>query len=515
MTRINSNISSLVAQSRLGRTNADLEIRLERLSTGLRINRGKDDPAGLIISERIRSDIKGIEQGIRNGERASSVIATTESSLTEVNDLLNSIRALVVEAANTGANSPEEREANQLQIDSAIDSITRISNTATFGNLKLLDGGRDYTLSGVASDSIKTARVLNASFIDKNQLDVEVDVVASAQKGGIYFSGDIQPVAGVLASSLTLEIRGPNGVTTIELTSAQPLGSVVQAINNTASLTGVQAELINGDATSGVVFKSVEYGSDAFVSVTRIDRPNDPNDDGFKTFRFPDGYTPPQPFIWTDPNLTSASRDIGQDVSALVNGSLANGDGLRVKLTSSVLGVDLLLDETFATTPPLTSTTFTITGGGSNFQLGPEVNAQQQVSIGIQSVAASALGGLLVNGSVQFLSSLRSGGENSLSESLKRNDFTAAQKVLSKGIDEISITRGRLGAFERNVLQPNTRSLQAAFENLSASNSQIRDADFAKETSKLTRAQILSSSGTTVLALANQQAQQVLQLLGG
>lgn len=144
MTRINSNIPSLIAQQRLNRSGADLQVRLERLSTGLRINRGKDDPAGLIISERLGTDISNIEQAIKNGERASAVISTTEGALTEITDLLNSIKALAVEAANTGALSDEERAANQLQIDSAIQSITRISNTATFGGLKLLDGSLDY-----------------------------------------------------------------------------------------------------------------------------------------------------------------------------------------------------------------------------------------------------------------------------------------------------------------------------------------------------------------------------------
>ena len=131
MTRINSNIPSLIAQSNLRKANSNLNVRLERLATGLRINKGADDPAGLIISERLRAEISGIEQGIKNTDRASNVIATTEGALSEVSQLLNSIKALVVEASNTGAFSPEELEANQRSIDSAIDSITRISNTAT------------------------------------------------------------------------------------------------------------------------------------------------------------------------------------------------------------------------------------------------------------------------------------------------------------------------------------------------------------------------------------------------
>ena len=108
MARINTNISSMLARSNLARTSADLDVRLQRLATGLRINRGADDPAGLIVSERLRSEIKGIDQAIANSERASSVIATTEGYLAEVADLLNSIKGLIVEAANSGGVSAEE-----------------------------------------------------------------------------------------------------------------------------------------------------------------------------------------------------------------------------------------------------------------------------------------------------------------------------------------------------------------------------------------------------------------------
>ncbi len=156
MSRINTNVPSVIAQANLAKTQQELNLRLQRLSTGLRINRGADDPAGLIVSERIRSDLKGVEQGIKNAEKASSMISTTEAALAEVSDMLNSIRALIVESANTGASSPAERAANQLQIDSAIESITRISNTATFGGLKLLNGTLDYTLSGLRSSAITT-----------------------------------------------------------------------------------------------------------------------------------------------------------------------------------------------------------------------------------------------------------------------------------------------------------------------------------------------------------------------
>ena len=169
---------------------------------------------------------------------------------------------------------------------------------------------------------------------------------------------------------------------------------------------------------------------------------------------------------------------------------------------------------TSASTESSSPSSFFITGGGALFQLGPQVTAQQQTNVGVQSIAASNLGATLIGGSLQFMNSLKSGQANSIAESVRRSDFTQASAVLESAIDEVAVLRGRLGAFERNVLQTNVRSLQSAFENLSASDSTIRDADFAEETSALTRAQILTSAGTSVLALANQQSQQVLQLLG-
>src|SRR5262245_2380555 len=218
MARINTNIPSLVARANLLRSGEELQTRLQRLSTGLRINRGADDPAGLIVSERLRSDIQGANQGIKNSDRASSVIATTEGSLAEVSDLLNSIRSLIVESANTGANSPEERAANQLQIDSAIDSITRISNTASFGGLKMLNGSMDYNLSGLATSAISKASVFGASFIGSNQLKVDVDVLASAQRGALFIRGDYpsNPSGnGTILSTTTLRIAGSKGVSEI------------------------------------------------------------------------------------------------------------------------------------------------------------------------------------------------------------------------------------------------------------------------------------------------------------
>ncbi|MEX2025929.1 MAG: flagellin, partial [Pirellulaceae bacterium] len=144
MTRINTNVSSLIAQKTLARSNADLQSALTRLSTGLRINVGKDDPAGLIASEALRSDIISVEKAITNSERANQLIATADSALGQVSSLLNDIRGLVSEAANAGALSDDQIAANQLQVDSSLEAIDRISQITSFQGRKLLDGSLDF-----------------------------------------------------------------------------------------------------------------------------------------------------------------------------------------------------------------------------------------------------------------------------------------------------------------------------------------------------------------------------------
>src|SRR5256885_3269893 len=155
MARINTNVASLTAQRGLAKSQKSLSDTLQRLSSGLRINRGADDPAGLIASEGLRSEIAGINQAVDNSQRASNVISTAEGALSEVASMLLNIKSLVVQAANTGAMSPEEIKANQLQIDSAIGSITRISNTTTFAGLHLINGSLDYITSGVKASAIQ------------------------------------------------------------------------------------------------------------------------------------------------------------------------------------------------------------------------------------------------------------------------------------------------------------------------------------------------------------------------
>jgi flagellin len=476
MARINTNVSSLTAQRGLQKSQRNLGDTLQRLSTGLRINRGADDPAGLIASESLRSELSGMNQAIDNSSRAANVIATAEGALQEVASLLLNVKDLIVEAANSGALSPDEIRANQLQVDSAVESITRISNTTTFAGLKLIDGSLDYISSGVDATAITALHVQQANFGTNVNIPVQINVITSAQTAELEFR------ASAVTSSVTLEIAGNGGVETLTFVSGTPASAVAYAVNRITDATGVSASLLNpGNAASGIVFQSAGWGSRNFVSIT--------------------AQTGSGSFTTSDTLGNAKQRAVGVDAVATINGALTVGEGLDLKLNTTTLDVELTLDATFGAG----QTAFAVTGGGSLFQLGAQVTSNQQVNIGLQSVAASKLG----DNDVGFLNDVVTGGRASLVSGNTRN----ASQIIERAIKQVAILRGRLGAFEKNTLQTNINSLGVAMENVTSAESQIRDADFAKETASLTRAQILTQAGTSVLSTANSTPQSVLSLL--
>jgi flagellin len=230
----------------------------------------------------------------------------------------------------------------------------------------------------------------------------------------------------------------------------------------------------------GVVLSSAELGSRQFVAVQALSGT----------------------FDVQDATAAVVTRDEGRDATALINGALSLGDGNHLTLKTATLDLELELDRSFG----VGTTAFAITSGGALFQVGPEVTSNLQVNIGVQSVAASRLG----NGRTGFLSQIQAGGDFSI----VGGHTLEAQRIIDEAITQVTVQRGRLGAFEKNTLDTNVNQLSITMENLTAAESAIRDADFAMETSNLTRAQILVSAGTSVLAIAQQTPQSVLSLLG-
>src|SRR6202167_1900869 len=154
MSIINTNVSSLIAQRSLSQNNASLSTSLERLSTGLRINTGADDPAGLIASQALQQEQTGIQTAINNASQAGNVIGTAEGGLNEVSSLLTQLQGLVGQAANSGGLNEAEVAADQLQVDSILSTINRISQSTTFEGTQLLNGNLAYTTSGVTATNL-------------------------------------------------------------------------------------------------------------------------------------------------------------------------------------------------------------------------------------------------------------------------------------------------------------------------------------------------------------------------
>jgi len=238
MTRINTNVSSLIAQKTLARTNNQLQQALTRLSTGLRINVGKDDPAGLIASETLRSDIVSTQRAITNSERANQMIATADSALGQVSSLLNDIRGLVTEAANAGAMSADQIAANQLQIDSSLEAINRIAQTTSFQGKRLLDGSLDFVTTADTVSSITDLQIDQANLGAAGQITVDVDISAAATQARITTSSGEATATATLyfAPRATSNITAAtNGTLDIRAKSLSPEYEGVSIVFNGAA----------------------------------------------------------------------------------------------------------------------------------------------------------------------------------------------------------------------------------------------------------------------------------------
>jgi flagellin len=490
VSRINQNISSLIAQRTLGTQNRGLQTSLQRLSTGLRINRGADDPAGLIASENLRAEKTAISGAISNAQRADQVVNVAEGGLQEVSNLLVELQGLVGATANEAGVSQEEKDANQLQIDSILQTIDRIANATSFQGSKLLNGNFDYTTSGVAN-SITNVNINTARLSDNGSARaVTVTVLTSARTAAVFLS-----TGGTFTNGgngeVTFEVTGTKGVQQFTFASGTSQASVIAAINSFTDALGLSASVDTTDAAR-VAINSVGYGTDAFARVKEL------SNQGATDFIFASAAAA---------TATDNLKQFGRDATVLINGTQATTDGLTARVSTDGFDVQLALDGAGALNTTNAATTFYITGGGADFNLAPKVNLASKVSLGIETVTTGNLG----SGVDGFLSALKSGG----AANVQNGNLAQAQSVVETAIKQVSSLRGRLGAFQKNVVGATISSLGVALENTAAAESSIRDTDFAVETANLTRAQILSQAATQSLALANSSPQAVLSLLRG
>lgn len=487
MSRINTNVTAMTSTRILNKNNSSLNVSLERLSTGLKINRGSDDPAGLIASENLSKQIKGTETGIKNAERAATIIATADGALGEISEMLTELQGLLGEVANKGGMSQEEIDANQLQADSILNTIDRIANSTEFQGIKLLNGNYDYNVSGATTTTFTSAitdlKVNGAKLIDGAAMTVAVSVTTSAQTGKAYLSG------AVSGGSLSLKVGSNRGNTELTFASGTSVANVATSINAVKEVTGVSATV----SANIIKLNTVDFGSDAYLSVEQLSSGTN------KTKIIGSDATTG---LYAAGALTEF-KDSGVDAVATVNGTQAVASGKKLSIKTAMLDVEMTLTDNRATITG--SSSFSVTGGGADFAIGSVVDAIGLEAVGIIAVDSTSLG----TADDGKLNTLKSGGANSLSS----DNLYTAQRILSDSIKDVSKLRGRLGSFQKNTLEKTINTLTVTNENLASAQSAIRDTDFASETSAMTRSQILVQSATSVLAQANTAPQSILQLL--
>ncbi len=476
MLGLANNVGALNAQNNLSRSSSKLNTSIERLSSGLKVNRGADGPAALVISEKQRAQISGLRAAIDNTEKAVSVVQTAEGALNEINSLLVKVRSLAIDSANTGVNDEDALAANQAEIANALDTINRISSNTQFGEKKLLDGSAG--LSGTTTDTDVT---FMKATTDTSAGSYAVDITTAAERANVT-AGTAQ--TGVLAADETLTVNGVS----ITLNAGLSRTEVQSRINEFTGQTGVVAENDPSAATS-TRLRTQDYGSDATIQVIS-NLAGAATSSGFGTTQL---------------------NDTGVDIAGTIGTNAATGEGnVLTGSAGSSKGVKVAVgvsaSDSAATAGGTGDTAqgqVTVTNNALVFQIG--ANQGQTVSIAIDSVAATGLGiGVSSN---QFAS-------------LNDVDVTSASKaqdtlgIVDAAIDEISNLRGTLGAFQANTLESTASNMRTTLENTVNAESVIRDTDFAEEISNFTNSQVLVQAGTSVLSNANQSSQLILSLLG-
>ncbi|MCD6407399.1 flagellin [Candidatus Aerophobetes bacterium] len=499
--RIAHNITALNAWRQLNLVNDQLGKSVERISSGYRINRAGDDPAGLVISENLRAQIVGMDQALKNTQDGISMIQTAEGALTEIHSLLDSMRSLALHAANTAATTPEAIAADQEQLDSAIESIERIATTTAFAGKNLLDGTAG-----------KQAEIKNANYV------TDVDVGDASAEGIVYVTVNISGAAtraqlgsgevsyasqgvslasaGVLASAGATSTLNINGVD-ITVSGGMTVSAVIRKINseliaNDVAISAVWVPAASGATSGYIVLRHQNYGSDYLIDL--YDEKN----------------------LIVSGDITQHAR--GTDVvgsftyeridlsggSAYTYTVSATGDGL------TLVGVeDSALANLRITIASGQNSTGTLTAAvrlyneALTFQIGAEEGQVYRVSLG--DVRPSNLGASIASGGLE---NLKSGNRYDLA-----TDPQTAIKIIDQAIADVSDERAKLGAIQSNILESNYRNLGITRENLQASESRIRDVDMAREMMEFTKNQILTQAATAMLAQANTLPQTVLTLL--
>ncbi len=477
---INTNLSALNAQRQLTSTSSALNRSFERLSSGLRINGAKDDAAGLSITTRFTSQIRGLNQAVRNSNDGISLAQTAEGALNETTNILQRIRELSVQAAND-TNNDSDRESLQAEVGQLKTELDRIAETTNFNGNKILNGtflGRDIqvganvgeTISVSVGDARTTAlarqvRVTSASGVD-----------TTTSLGALSFTP-----AGGSAITIRASVDADDQLSTSN--NANSAIAKAKAINDASAFTGVRA--IVGETTfTGSTIQSVTLNETKSISIN-----------GEKIAGFSVQANDADGSLVDAINAVSEKTGVVASLNENSQLVLTAADGRNIELTGSLSSIGLGAADS-------------VTGGKitlqSNGQFDASFDTDTNTALG-DVTSGSASTGTVVFG----VSSDKSIASVDIST---RAGAVEALDIVDLALENVSSQRADLGALQ-NRLESTINNLSTTSENLSASRSRILDADFASETAILSRNQIIQQAGISILAQANQQPQIALSLL--
>ncbi|AFU47861.1 flagellin [Acidovorax sp. KKS102] len=467
---INTNVQSLNAQRNLGISQNSLATSMQRLSSGLRINSAKDDAAGLAISERMTTQIRGLNVAVRNANDGISLAQTAEGAMASVTNNLQRMRELAVQSANA-TNSSTDRAALQAEVSQLSQEIDRVATQTDFNGTKLLDGsfsaqafqvganaGQTITIDSIASARTSTLGKFQGINLVNQTIGTPSDTTAAATvtigSGSAISLGTIANDAKAIASAINA--AGISGMTA----SANATSVASVAADGTGVTAGNATITINGTALS--VAASTNAASNRANALAAIN-----------------------------------------GVSA-VTGVIATDDGSGLKLAAAD-GRNITTAFAAGTATGSSMTAFGLAAAGTT---GATVNI---------SYAASGQTGNVVFANAMGNLSTAIGSQGTAVAALDISTVGGANTALTAidaALTQINSSRAQLGAIQ-NRFSSTIDNLQTNSENLSASRSRIMDADFAQETANLSRSQILQQAGTAMVAQANQLPQNVLKLLQG
>ncbi len=552
---INTNVASLNSQRNLNRSQADLGISLQRLSSGLRINSAKDDAAGLAISERFTTQIRGLNQARRNANDGISLSQVAEGALQSSGDILQRIRELAVQSANA-TNSSGDRAALNAEVQQLNQELQRVATSTEFNGLKLLDGSFTSAQFQVGANANQTITATSGNFQTNAYGNYRVGGLAAFKETGpgeltngsvtnallLHYGTDAN-TSKITTADTGLSIASGSGSFTVPYQAPSSAEAVAATINQ--AQTGVRASAISSfvlgaDSGAGnpgtnnfkqatsysfLVATGGTVGSDpsAYVTVSftvgggngtlQADAADQLNAavTAFNDVSGKTGFT--AKIVKTDNGNygLQLSNEAGKDLR-IVNNSAAATGSIAIE-DATVVDGNATLSATAQSTSIVAAGNQTAWTAASGTWLTGQVILDSDKSFSITTtVADQFFGEITGNGAA---TAQTSAGQLQTLDKMDISTVETANRTLAmvdSAIATISGQRARYGALQARF-DSTINNLETTSENLSASRSRIKDADFAAETAALTRAQILQQAGTAMLAQANTIPQNVLSLL--